>query len=202
MASRRRRTGLRRWRRNDRRFFTAATPTTNTPPRTFGAHSTPGVSAASEVSASFQLRRDDGSGGLPQRRGIVPEQHAGRRHRLQYILWLILPGVMPRSIGTSTRCPSPCSPGNNILAVEIHQFSPTSSDISFDLTLSAYAPLEQVFSMENPLVRCADREHGICRALRAHGRVLVARIHRLRFDLNGSLFSLPSLPERARSCPT
>ena len=42
-------------------------------------------------------------------------------------------------------------PGTNVLAVEIHQYSLTSSDISFDLTLSAFAPLEQLLSTENPL---------------------------------------------------
>ncbi len=42
-------------------------------------------------------------------------------------------------------------PGTNVVAVEIHQYSLTSSDISFDLTLSAFAPLEQLVSADNPL---------------------------------------------------
>ena len=42
-------------------------------------------------------------------------------------------------------------PGTNVVAVEIHQYSLTSSDISFDLTLSAFSPLEQLVSLDNPL---------------------------------------------------
>jgi hypothetical protein len=42
-------------------------------------------------------------------------------------------------------------PGANVIAVEIHQVSSTSSDISFDLMLSTSAPLEAIFSSSNPL---------------------------------------------------
>lgn len=43
------------------------------------------------------------------------------------------------------------NPGINILAVEIHQISNTSSDISFDLTLSILSASDDIFSFENPL---------------------------------------------------
>ena len=43
------------------------------------------------------------------------------------------------------------NPGVNTIAVEIHQFSSTSSDISFDLTLSVLTASDEVFSSENPL---------------------------------------------------
>ncbi|MDA8606302.1 CotH kinase family protein [Flavobacteriales bacterium] len=42
-------------------------------------------------------------------------------------------------------------PGANVIAVEIHQVSSTSSDISFDLRLSTSAPLEAILSSDNPL---------------------------------------------------
>ena len=43
------------------------------------------------------------------------------------------------------------NPGNNVIAVEIHQTSNTSSDISFDLILSILSPSDELFSYENPL---------------------------------------------------
>ena len=110
----------------------------------------PGVSAASEVSASFQLRRDDGAvvylNGEELFRSNMPEGDiAFNTFSVDFA------GGDAEVNWNEYTLPITVQPGNNILAVEIHQFSPTSSDISFDLTLSAYAPLEQVFSMENPL---------------------------------------------------
>mgnify|MGYP005622231785 FL=1 len=41
--------------------------------------------------------------------------------------------------------------GTNVLAVEIHQASSTSSDIGFDLTFSITAPLDEILTTNNPL---------------------------------------------------
>lgn len=110
----------------------------------------PGVSESTEVTAFFQLRRDDGAvvylNGEEVFRSNMPDgEIAFNTFSVDFA------GGAAESNWNEYTLPIAVVPGDNVLAVEIHQFSLNSSDISFDLTLSAYSPLEQVFSMQNPL---------------------------------------------------
>jgi hypothetical protein len=110
----------------------------------------PGVSEATETTGFFQLRRDDGAvvylNGEEVFRSNMPDGE------ITFDTFSVdFAGGDAESNWNEYTVPITLQPGANVLAVEIHQFSLNSSDISFDLTLSAYAPLEQIFSMQNPL---------------------------------------------------
>ena len=92
--------------------------------------------AFSALSAALRPRRR--SGDLSQRRRSRALEHAGghyqlhdagdRRHRRRGRI----------RVASKRRSIRPCwSPGNNVIAVEIHQQSATSTDVSFDLELRA-----------------------------------------------------------------
>ena len=118
---------------------------------TYFRHSfNPGVSEATETTGFFQLRRDDGAvvylNGAEVFRSNMPEGD------ITFDTFSVdFAGGAAESNWNEYTLPITLQPGANVLAVEIHQFSPNSSDISFDLTLSGYSPLEQIFSMQNPL---------------------------------------------------
>ena len=110
----------------------------------------PGFSESTETTGFFQLRRDDGAvvylNGEEVFRSNMPEGD------ITFDTFSVdFAGGAAESNWNEYTVPITLQPGANVLAVEIHQFSLNSSDISFDLTLSAYAPLEQIFSMQNPL---------------------------------------------------
>ncbi|MFZ8836522.1 MAG: CotH kinase family protein [Flavobacteriales bacterium] len=110
----------------------------------------PGVSETTEVTAFFQLRRDDGAvvylNGEEVFRSNMPDGD------IAFDTFSVdFAGGAAESNWNEYTLPIAVVPGDNVLAVEIHQFSLNSSDISFDLMLSAYSPLEQIFSMQNPL---------------------------------------------------
>ena len=110
----------------------------------------PSFSEATETTGFFQLRRDDGAvvylNGEEVFRSNMPEGG------ISFDTFSVdFAGGAAESNWNEYTVPITLQPGANVLAVEIHQFSPTSSDISFDLTLSVFAPLEQIFSMQNPL---------------------------------------------------
>ena len=110
----------------------------------------PGFSEATSTIGFFQLRRDDGAvvylNGEEVLRSNMPD---GDIAFDTFSAELTLGDA--ESNWNEYTVAIDLQPGTNVLAVEIHQYSLTSSDISFDLTLSAFAPLEQVFSVENPL---------------------------------------------------
>ncbi len=102
------------------------------------------------ISALFKLRRDDGAvvylNGEEVFRSNMPNG------------LVTFDTFSPDSAGDESETnwyefasPVTLQPGANVLAVEIHQHSLTSSDISFDLALMSFTPLEQLFSQANPL---------------------------------------------------
>ena len=110
----------------------------------------PGLAAATELTGFFQLRRDDGAvvylNGTEVFRSNMPGGD------IAFDTFSVdFAGGAAESNWYEYALPIVVQPGENVIAVEIHQFSPTSSDISFDLTLSAYTPYESIFSTTNPL---------------------------------------------------
>ena len=110
----------------------------------------PGIAAATELTGFFQLRRDDGAvvylNGTEVFRSNMPGGD------IAFDTFSVdFAGGAAESNWYEYALPIVLQPGENVIAVEIHQFSPTSSDISFDLTLSVYTPYESVFSTNNPL---------------------------------------------------
>lgn len=73
--------------------------------------------------------------------------------------------------------------GNNVIAVEIHQVSGTSSDISFDLKLDVMLPDEEVFSLENPLPMTLSADGGVVARYAPTGACLLPLV----FDVDTTL---------------
>ena len=110
----------------------------------------PGLSEATSPTGFFQLLRDDGAvvylNGEEVFRSNMPDGD------IAFDTFSVdFAGDDAESNWNEYTVAIDVQPGTNVLAVEIHQYSLTSSDISFDLTLSAFAPLEQLLSTENPL---------------------------------------------------
>jgi hypothetical protein len=93
--------------------------------------------ASSLASITGRLIRDDGAvvylNGLEWFRTNMPSGVVGFATPAESGI----SGVDENAILTSTRAPAGLLDGENLLAVEIHQFEPTSTDISFDLELIA-----------------------------------------------------------------
>ena len=105
---------------------------------------------AQSLSALFQLKRDDGAvvylNGEELFRSNMPTGPIDFETTA-----LDVAGGDAESNWNDFSSEIELNPGVNTIAVEIHQFSSTSSDISFDLSLSVLTASDDVFSSENPL---------------------------------------------------
>lgn len=119
----------------------------------------PGLTTAAELTGFFKLRRDDGAvvyvNGEEVFRSNLPEGE------IMHTTPALDPvGGAAESNWYEYAVPIEWAAGFNVIAVEIHQVSPTSSDISFDLTLSVYSPFESIFSAVNPLPMALNGDAG------------------------------------------
>lgn len=109
-----------------------------------------GLDAPAELTGFFRLRRDDGAvvhlNGEEIFRSNMPSGIISADTWAADVV-----GGAAETNWVEFDLPISLNPGENFVAVEIHQISATSSDISFDLTLSGYAALDPIFSTNNPL---------------------------------------------------
>ena len=132
----------------------------------------PGFSEATSTSGFFQLRRDDGAvvylNGEEVFRSNMPDGD------IAFDTFSVdFAGGDAESNWNEYTVAIDLQPGTNVLAVEIHQYSLTSSDISFDLTLSANSPLEQILSIENPLPVVLTGDAGYVARYQATGECIL-----------------------------
>ncbi len=107
-------------------------------------------SESQELQALLQLRRDDGAvvylNGTELFRSNMPTGPIDFETTASDVV-----GGDAESNWNDLSMAITLNPGVNLLAVEIHQISSTSSDISFDFTLSIPSASDVIFSVENPL---------------------------------------------------
>jgi hypothetical protein len=108
------------------------------------------TSEAGTVNGVIQLRRDDGAVVYFNGEELFRDNMPSGEIDFETLASDAMTGVGESSWTTHTVSMELVT-GANVLAVEIHQISPTSSDISFDLELTLTMAVEEIQTTENPL---------------------------------------------------
>ena len=127
---------------------------------------------AQDILATFKLRRDDGAvvylnGEEMFRDNLAPGDISHDTFALDFA-----GGVAEEQWNHHSR-PIHLLPGPNVICVEVHQFSPTSSDVSFDLELSSFVEDESLISTAPTLPSMLDQSEGFVARYEPTGECLL-----------------------------
>lgn len=142
-------------------------------PTTYFRHTFEGpLDGAEDILATFKLRRDDAA--VIYLNGQEAFRSNLRSGDIDFTtLALDFAGGVAEEQWNTHSLPITLLPGPNVLCVEVHQFSNTSSDISFDLELSSFIANDDIISTENPLPCTLSESSGFVARYEATGACLL-----------------------------